>query len=153
MIDSWIKVGARIRFVSTPDDPIFIEPGSIGTITSVTGPGLISGPPLGYYHIGVSWDDGNKSPISLPTDTVEEVIELTDEDLLKAAEARITRLETALQHGDLPSSDSHCECCNQLYVPGWDDVRCFRCTFSCCKPKGSREWVQGDQCPSKKCYD
>lgn len=72
MIDPWVKIGARIRFVSTPDDPSPIKPGSVGTVTSVTGPGLISGPPLGYHSIGVSWDDGGNLPVSLPTDTVEE---------------------------------------------------------------------------------
>jgi len=68
----WIKIGVRIQFISTPDNPPPIKPGSVGTVTSITVPGLISGPPLGYYSLGVDWDDGSKLPVSLPTDTIEK---------------------------------------------------------------------------------
>ena len=75
--------------------------------------------------------------------------ELNEESLLIAAEARIARLEKSLQYTRRPWQDRHCDCCNFLYVPlDFDSCRCSACCDGCYLPKGSREWIQGQNCSS-----
>jgi hypothetical protein len=68
-----------------------------------------------------------------------------------ALQARIERLEQALSDANLPYSDYTCECCGTTYVPGYyDSCRCSACCMTCHCPKGSKVWIQGPLCPSKR---
>ena len=58
-----VKPGDRIKLISMPNDPCPIEPGSMGTVTSVT-----TG---AYAQIDVDWDSGRTLCLIPGTDKFE----------------------------------------------------------------------------------
>ena len=72
-------------------------------------------------------------------------------EIIKLMKNRIDRLERALAIADLPYHDQTCECCGEIYIPNnYDSIRCNQCYHSCYKPKGSKEWIKGKNCPAVK---
>ena len=69
----------------------------------------------------------------------------------QALRERIERLEWAMSMNGLCSGDTECECCGALFVDtSGEGVRCSSCCSTCYRLKGSKEWVQGSMCPSKR---